>query len=182
MARQTGRSAAGAAKSKKAAKGPTSRIRALPENEPIVVDNPEFGINLLNSTGSSVSTDKITRDCTALSQLVIFDPTSKSQRYFCVDLKAQTTVTIHLHKKATPGDDPGDPITLTVDGNDKLTVEAAGNEFAKIQSDNVKFKLKSTATKPARGVHSVEFTEVGQSAVKRVLEKGGRHVIVLIPK
>ena len=76
MARQTGRSAAGAAKSRRAAKAPAFKIRSQPENEPIVVDNPEFGINLLNSKGSSVSGDKITRECTVLSQLVIFDPTS----------------------------------------------------------------------------------------------------------
>lgn len=183
MARQTGRSAAGAAKSSKAAKAPTFRIRSQPENEPIVVDNPEFGINLLNTSGISVSGGKITRECTVLSQLVIFDPTSKGQRYFCVDLEAQTPVTIHLHEKAAPGPNPGDQITLTVVGSRKeLTVETTDNTFEKTQNDNVKFKLKTTAQKPARGIHSVEFTEVGQPAVKRKLDAGGRHIIVLIPQ
>ena len=79
------------------------------------------------------------------SARVIFDPTSKGQRYFCVGLAAQTVVTIHLHEKATPGPNPGDQITLTVDGSKKeLTVKATDNTFEKIQNDNVKFKLKAT--------------------------------------
>ena len=185
MARQTERSAAGAANSNEEAEAPVFSVRALPENEPIVVDNPEFGINLLNSKGISVSGDKIARECTGLSQLVIFDPKSKSQRYFCADLEAGTAVTINLHQKTNPDPNPskGDPITFNVDGgNKKLTVEAAGNTFDAIPNENAKFKLKVTSQKPARGVHSVEFTEVGQSAVTRVLEKNGRHVIVLIPE
>ena len=101
-----------------------------------------------------------------------------------MDLEAKAPVTIHLHEKTAPGPNPGDQITLKVDSSKKeLTVEAKNNNtFEKIQNDNVKFKLETTTTKPARGVHSVEFTEVGQSPVKRLLEKNGRHVIVLIPE
>ena len=70
-----------------------------------------------------------------------------------------------------------------MDGSKKeLAVKATDNTFEKIQNDDVKFKLKATPQKPARGIHSVEFTEVGQPALKRLLDAGGRHIIVLIPQ
>jgi len=160
--------------------------KANRQDEPIVVDNPEFAFDLLNDDGINTippdGSTTVTRKCSPLTQIIIFDSNSKDKEFLAFNLEPKTPVTFLLHKDETPGNDPGEAVTISVAEADSLmTLEC--KDGTKVKADSMRpTKFKISTPKPKRGIFAVELTIEGATQPQRyVLDKKGRHIVFVIP-
>lgn len=184
MAKGAGRKSTKVKGVKNAEAGAEGGVRGLPENDPIVVDNPNLRVDLLNVDGlpgGDPKKDRLLRKFKGMSQLVIFDSDGATEWRF-IELEEDAPLRLIL-------DGSGEHLIFEPDPDKKGHIQINTSQQSKFLQNDIIPNQFSLDVDPERRIKAFVCTgkdlatkEIYDGRKEVSLSDKGRHVVVLIAK
>lgn len=151
-----------------------------PEDEPIVVDNPQFRIDLVNAEGAPSGGgphNKLTRKCSSLKYLMVFDGAETAPCFF-IELDAESIVELVLSgggEKIAFANKTGTAVEVLPSRNTAFQRDATGTVYRLTQNPN-----RPIESFTCNGIDLISRKRITDAAPVR-LSPAGRHVVTLLP-